>query len=179
MVFEVGPQKNKVRGEHFCEGQITEVCAQYPPWHFWFLSCNSNQMFLAEIDNHWMPTRHRGFAADNYALMNELHLGLGSNNGLPGALPSHRAGADGPQPLQYCSGRDPHMVPALPRSHQQFLQQYLCKDAGWSKRGLISLDGSATCGGCKPHDSWFVPSPNGQMCPLMAAGAGQSCLTLM
>lgn len=24
----------------------------------------------------------------------------------------------------------------------------------------------------KPDDSWFVPSPKGQMCPLMAPGAG-------
>lgn len=24
----------------------------------------------------------------------------------------------------------------------------------------------------KPDDSWYVPSPNGQMCPLMAAVAG-------
>lgn len=25
----------------------------------------------------------------------------------------------------------------------------------------------------KPDDSWFVPSPNGQMCPLMAAAAAE------
>lgn len=30
-MFEVGAQKNKVREERFGEGQITEVCAQYPP----------------------------------------------------------------------------------------------------------------------------------------------------
>lgn len=41
-----------------------------------------------------MPTRHRGFAADNYDLMNELRFELGSNNALPGALPSHGEGAD-------------------------------------------------------------------------------------